>query len=227
MQARGVRDDILSSASVAVAITASQIEFTPTVDTSAVGLIFYPGALVEPSAYAPLAHSVAEAGFQAVIVSVPLRLAPLQRHRNELASRTRRLIAAQEGRRWIVGGHSKGGALAAGFAKEYGSKISGLLLVGTSHPRRYDLSSLELDVTKIYGSEDGLASVKEVDAFAVNLPESTTFILIEGANHSHFGNYGWQPGAGRALISREEQQRQTVDAMLAQLRRVDAGNTNK
>ena len=33
---------------------------------------------------------------------------------------------------------------------------------------------------------------------------------MEGGNHSQFGNYGEQKGDGKATISAEEQQRQTV-----------------
>ncbi|NNE34584.1 MAG: alpha/beta hydrolase [Rhodothermales bacterium] len=224
MQARGLqRNTLESDAAVAVDISDEWIKFSPGRDTLGVGLIFYPGALVEPTAYAPLARSVAEAGYPVVIVCVPLRLAPLQRHRDELTSRTRRVIASGDASKWVVGGHSKGGALAASFAKDFASEIDGLLLVGTSHPRRDDLSSLQIDVTKVYGSEDGLATVDEVNEFANNLPATTTFVLVEGANHSQFGFYGWQPGAGRASISRAEQQRQTIDAIIAQLRRLWEG----
>ena len=33
---------------------------------------------------------------------------------------------------------------------------------------------------------------------------------MEGGNHAQFGNYGEQKGDGKATISAEEQQRQTV-----------------
>lgn len=221
MQARGFDELALEDdAVVQVVVTDALIDFTPVVDTMGVGLIFYPGALVEPKAYSPLARAVAEAGYRATIIFVPLRLAPFERHRDELYSRTHDVIVSGAGRKWIVGGHSKGGALASGYAKERPSELDGLLLIGTSHPREFNLSELELDVTKIYGSEDGLASVEEVKQYAKNLPPSTTYVEIEGANHSQFGYYGWQFGSGSASISREEQQRQTLEAILMQLRRL-------
>lgn len=111
--------------------------------TSGVGLIFYPGALVEPSAYAPIARSVAKAGFRAAIVYVPFRLAPLQMHRDELTSRTRGLINTDEDRKWIVGGHSRGGALAAAFAKRFANEIEGLLLVGTRTANNRELITFQ------------------------------------------------------------------------------------
>ena len=73
---------------------------------------------------------------------------------------------------------------------------------------------------KLVDSEDGLASVEEVEQFSKNLPALTTYVRIDGANHSQFGYYGGQPGAGRTMISRAEQQRRTLEAVLAQLQRL-------
>ena len=50
------------------------ITFTP-VDATDTGLIFYPGGLVEPTAYAPVLHQIAEQGVLVVIVPMPLNLA--------------------------------------------------------------------------------------------------------------------------------------------------------
>lgn len=224
MQAQGVDDMVLTSdGSVTVSVFADRITFTPTVDTMGAGLLFYPGALVDPNAYAPLARAVAEAGYPVVIVETPYRSAPFERHHAELFDRTQRLIAADTSERaWIIGGHSKGGKLAALFARDHAPLIDGLLLVGTSHPREDDLSALRLDVTKVFGSNDGLASEAEVRQFASNLPPSTHWERIEGGNHRQFGYYGWQLGDGTALISRDEQQAHLLAAVLRQLERVHA-----
>jgi pimeloyl-ACP methyl ester carboxylesterase len=115
---------------------------------------------------------------------------------------------------WVLAGHSKGGAMASEFAGIYPNKLSGLLLIGTSHPRRVDLSNLTIPVTKVHASEDGLASVEEVKEFSVNLPNHTNFVLVEGGNHSQFGYYGFQLGSGTATISRKEQQQQLLNASL-------------
>lgn len=224
MQARGVEPSVFESTSeVRVSTSPATLAFTPVNETAPVALLFYPGALADPKAYAPMARAVAEAGFEVVIVELPFRLAPSERHREELAERTRALIRKDEKQRaWIVGGHSRGAALAAKFVRDHESEsfVSGLLLVGTSHPREDDLSGLDIDVTKVYGSEDGLASEGEVKEFASNLPEATHWIRIEGGNHAQFGWYGWQLGDGRARIPRAEQQAATVRAIVDQLRRV-------
>ncbi|MEM1128059.1 MAG: alpha/beta family hydrolase [Bacteroidota bacterium] len=223
MQARGVDPSVLrSSPQVNVSMSSAALTFTPTTDTARVGVLFYPGALADPAAYAPMARALAEAGYAAVILELPFRLAPLARHRAQLTQRTRTLIR-EEGtqRAWVIGGHSKGGKLAAQFARDHTSEVAGLLLIGTSHPREDDLSALALDVAKVYGSADGLASEEEIHHFGPNLPATTHWTRIEGGNHAQFGWYGWQLGDGRATISRAEQQALTVRAVLDQLQRVE------
>ena len=92
--------------------------------------------------------------------------------------------------------------------------------MGTSHPKdtAFDLSNSSLAVTKIYATNDGLASMGEVEANAIYLPANTTWVLIEGGNHSQFGYYGAQLGDDTATISREQQQELMVEAILAALK---------
>ncbi len=222
LQARGFDASVLESdGDVQVNVTNETIAFKPLTDPSSVGLIFYPGALVDPDAYAPFARAVAEAGYFVTIVKVPFGMDLFDWQSAEVVARTEAIIAEEvDQTAWIVGGHSRGAKMAAQLASEHPELFKGLLLVGTSHPRENDLSHLQLDVVKIYGSADGLASEEEVEAFAGNLPASTHFVRIDGGNHRQFGYYGWQLGDGQASIDRATQQQQTVDAILAQLRRV-------
>ncbi|HYH44479.1 MAG TPA: alpha/beta hydrolase [Thermoanaerobaculia bacterium] len=222
MQARDVESSVLESGpKVSVTIAPETLTFTPKTGSAMAALVFYPGALADPIAYAPPVRAVAEAGFKVVIVKLPFRLALFDRDWEKVAARTRALIQEDDRRRaWVVGGHSRGAALAARFARDHASDVAGLLLVGTSHPRRDDLSGLALDVTKVYASEDGLASEEEIHQFAPNLPATTHWARVDGGNHAQFGWYGWQLGDGRARITRTEQQAITVRAVLDQLRRV-------
>jgi pimeloyl-ACP methyl ester carboxylesterase len=168
-----------------------------------------------------MARAVAEEGYPVHLIKLPFRAAPLERHQGAVFARVQGLIESSPAiNRWIVGGHSRGGALAARFARDHTERIDGLLLVGTSHPRRFDLSHLKLDVTKVYATSDGLAREAEVKEYAQNLPARTHWVRIEGGNHAQFGWYGSQLGDQKATISRSEQQRKLVAAILAALRRV-------
>lgn len=222
MQAHGVDEKLLTSGGrVEVLESGEVLKFLPRGQAEPVGLIFYPGALVEPAAYAPLAHEVAQAGYPVFLVKLPYRLAPRAAHEAEVVRRTDEVLASHpEVRSWVLGGHSRGGALAAQIAPSRQDRLAGLLLIGTSHPREDDLTGLSLDVTKIFASEDGLASEAEVKEFARLLPSSTHWVRIEGGNHAQFSWYGRQLGDQSARISREDQHRQTVAAVLDALKRV-------
>ena len=177
--------------------------------------VFFPGALVDPVAYAPLARAVAAEGFPAYIVELPRRGAFGGADDPELWERLGRVVTgATAPERWIAGGHSRGGVVASQLATERRRGFAGLVLIGTSHPRDVDLSALGVPVTKIVGTRDGLASREEVEANARLLPASTRWVWIEGGNHSQFGWYGFQPGDSRAKISAAEQRAQMMRAVL-------------
>jgi pimeloyl-ACP methyl ester carboxylesterase len=186
-------------------------------------LIFIPGAMVDPTAYAPLAREIAQRGHAVTIVKLPARMASFEWQRNAVASRVVDVMRASPERKWIVGGHSAGGVVACYVARDHADLLAGLVLIGTSHPRDFDLSRLTLDVTKITATRDGLASPEEVRANANRLPAATHWISIDGGNHSQFGYYGFQLGDHTAAISRADQQSQTVAAIVDALRRADAG----
>jgi pimeloyl-ACP methyl ester carboxylesterase len=117
----------------------------------------------------------------------------------------------------VVAGHSRGGALAARMAHADPQLVSGLVLIGTTHPRDQDLSSLQLPVTKIYGTNDDVAPLADVKKNAPLLPPGTKWVAIDGGNHSQFGHYGPQLFDGTATITREAQQTLTRTELLAML----------
>ncbi len=122
----------------------------------------------------------------------------------------------------MIAGHSLGGVFAARFARDYPDLTDGLVLIGTSHPRDFDLSQRSIPVTKILGTRDGLASEEEIRRNASNLPKSTRWVRIEGGNHAQFGWYGVQIGDNLATISRADQQEQAARAVRETLATVDA-----
>lgn len=217
-RARGFDRSILESdANITVEETSRLITFRPNLIQQPTGLIFFPGGLVQPEAYAPLAHAIAEQGYHVFIVKLPFGSAPLASQEAEVMDQALEIMQAETTvQYWVVGGHSRGAAMASRFAHLYGDQFDGLILIGTSHPKEaaFDLSNTNLPVTKIYASSDGLASMEEVEANALYLPADTNWVLIEGGNHAQFGYYGTQLGDNQASISREQQQSLTLEAML-------------
>lgn len=188
------------------------------------GLLFFPGALVDPVAYAPIAREVAEHGHTVLLIQVPRRGAFGGAESTELSVRYMRALreTVQSGGppRWVVAGHSRGGVISSNVVRSLHAGIAGLVLIGTSHPRDFSLVHLQIPVTQIYGTRDTIADVDKVIAARRNLPVSLETVQIDGGNHSQFGSYGFQPGDWPATISREEQRRRTVEAIVTVLARV-------
>lgn len=134
------------------------------------------------------------------------------------------LASIPEYRSVVVGGHSRGGVVASAFSARE-SRLGGVVLIGTSHPRDVDLSGLDVPVTKIVGSRDGLASPEKVEQNATLLPAQTRWVRVEGGNHSQFGWYGFQPMDRRPRIPAAEQRTIMTQAILDLLQAVDSSNT--
>jgi len=189
---------------------------------SNIGLLLFPGALVDPAAYAPVARAVASEGYTTLLVELTRRGAFGGAAGAGLSARYTRAMrtAADRGgpHRWVVAGHSLGGRVTAELLHARSAGISGGVLIGTSHPRDFSLATLTIPVTRIFGTRDTVADVDKLEATRHNLPPHTRLVRIDGGNHSQFGYYGLQPGDWPSTISREEQQRITVKAILDTLR---------
>ena len=174
------------------------------------GFIFYPGGLVDPRAYAPPAHAIAAAGYLVVIVSMPFDLAPFGGWRGCHILREFASIKT-----WAIGGHSVGGAYACDFARWNASKVSGVVIWASTPSAAFRLDTTDIKAISMYGSNDGQA--EELAQSAEFLPAGTPFVVIQGGNHTQCGYYDTapdpvQPGDNPADISREEQQRQMIEA---------------
>lgn len=214
-----------SDARVLVAEQDGYVLFSPGSQQSKVpvGLLFFPGALVDPVAYAPLGRALAAAGYPVILVPLTRRGAFGGADDPNLLNIAQGAIHDDErAYRWVVGGHSRGAVVATKMVSQLQSlgaqSIAGLLLVGTTHPRDVDLSSLKWPVTKIVGTRDGIAPLARAEANRHLLPSSTRWVTIEGGNHSQFGWYGFQPLDHFASITRESQHDQMLDAIVEALR---------
>jgi dienelactone hydrolase len=180
------------------------LTFTPLDAPPTEGIIIYPGGRVDARSYAPVARAFAEEeGLLAVIVPMPLNLAVFG------VNAAADVIAANPAiERWIIGGHSLGGAMASSFAAE--NEVDALAL-WASFPANDSLATrTDLPIISLYGTNDGVATPEDIAASRPNLPPNTIWSPIEGGNHAQFGWYGDQPGDGVATISREAQQAQVL-----------------
>jgi len=192
------------------------ITFQPADQTATTGLIIYPGGRVDPRAYAPLAQAIASQGYLVVIVPMPLNLAVFG------SSRASSVIETYpEIQHWVIGGHSLGGSMAALYADKHREQINGLSLWASYPASSNDLSDSDIYVSSIYGTLDGLATKDKIDVSRELLPPDTTWVPIEGGNHAQFGWYGDQSGDYPATISRQDQQEQTLQAILDLLQSVE------
>lgn len=163
-----------------------------------IGMIFYPGGKVESTAYIPLLLQLSDIGLTTVLIDMPANLAVLD------------IDAAQDVfaenldiDKWYLAGHSLGGAMASQFVEENYDLFEGLILLGA-----YPINDAAIDVLAVYGTYDIMLDLEKTN-------EASQVFEIQDGNHANFGDYGDQEGDGQALITREEQQRETVELIKA------------
>jgi len=111
---------------------------------------------------------------------------------------------------WAVGGHALGGVAASTFAAG-NPRTTPALLLWASYPLA-GMENVEVNVLSVSATNDGLTTPQDIEANAAKLPPTTTYAVVEGGIHAYFGDYGDQEGDGTPTITREEAQRQIVDA---------------
>ena len=165
-------------------------------------LIFYPGAKVEETAYAPLLHELAAEEMDVYLMKMPLHLAFFG------INKAAPVIREGGYDRCYVGGHSLGGAMVAFYAAGHEEEIDGAILLAA-----YPTKKTHADTVIIYGTEDhvlNLSRVEEAENLVTGVYREYT---ISGGNHAQFGDYGEQAGDGKANITAQEQRKQTIEAI--------------
>lgn len=197
----------LESDSQVTVTTGDFITFEPANQRPAsVGFIFYPGGRVDARSYAVPLREIAAQGFLVVLVPVRLNLAFF-----DINAAAPIFAAHPEIEHWVIGGHSLGGVAAEMFARNH-TEISGIIF-WASYPADDGIKDSNLRVLTIYGTNDMAGVAKFEETKALN-PPGAQYVVIEGGNHSQFGDYGLQPGDNEATISRAEQQSQVVAAVV-------------
>jgi len=181
--------------------------FSPDENASQVGLIFYPGAKVEYTSYAPLMTKLAKKGITCVLIKMPFNLAVFNVNAaNNAMSEVSNITT------WYISGHSLGGAMASAYAANNSDKLSGIILLG-AYPSS-DLSKTNLKLLTMYGSDDDVLNRNKLSETKINAPSNSLYYEIEGGNHAGYGDYGVQKGDGTAAISGNEQQNIVTDKII-------------
>ncbi|MDJ0314890.1 alpha/beta hydrolase [Arthrobacter sp. H35-D1] len=200
-----------SDAQVTVTETSDQIVLAPSGTPSSVGVFFQPGARVDARAYVSTLRPLAEDGHTVVIPKQPFGIAFLSTGAYNTARADHCPV-----NRWVVGGHSLGGTVAAidaqSFATASSDAVVGLLLYA-SYPAT-DMSTLTAKVLSISGSNDRLATPEKIAESKTMLPAGTTYKVIEGGVHADFGDYGPQTGDGQPSISPDAARTEITGATL-------------
>ncbi|KAJ8604512.1 hypothetical protein CTAYLR_000920 [Chrysophaeum taylorii] len=186
---------------VAISETAWGLSFVPPKE-SKIGIVYFPGALVDHVAYAPLcARIAARAKAPVFLISVPLRLATLSPR--SCASRARDAKRTTNAAHWIYAGHSLGGSAAKAAASKDDQAV-GLLL----HASYCDARDVP-DRVRI------LQVVAEADKIVTDVcePDGTRVAVstVKGGNHAGFAHYGPQ-----TFPRRDGERTTTLDAQIRQ-----------
>ncbi len=192
------------------------VVFTPTANPPLTALIIYPGGHIDYRSYAPIARQIASRGYLVSIVKMPLSLAVFGINKADEV-----ITAFSDIRYWVIGGHSLGGSMAASYAINHPAHVQGVIFWASYPAGSDDLSKTGLKCLSIYGSNDLVLNLSNIDSTLVLLPPGTIRQVIEGGNHAQFGNFGPQPGDGVATISAENQQAQATDLTVRLLRAVE------
>jgi hypothetical protein len=192
------------------------VVFTSTANPPLTALIIYPGGHIDYRSYAPIARQIASRGYLVSIVKMPLSLAVFGINKADEV-----ITAFSDIRYWVIGGHSLGGSMAASYAINHPAHVQGVIFWASYPAGSDDLSKTGLKGLSIYGSNDLVLNLSNIDSTLVLLPPGTIRQVIEGGNHAQFGNFGPQPGDGVATISAENQQAQATDLTVRLLRAVE------
>jgi len=167
-------------------------------------IIFYPGGKVENKAYAPLLYNLAKNGIDCFLIDMPFKLAIFN------VNAADSIVDNYTYKNWYMMGHSLGG-VAVSMYTEKSKDIKGIIMLA-AYPNNKIKDDIRL--LSIYGSQDGVLNLKKYNDSKNNWNKESYEIIIEGGNHSNFGYYGFQKGDKEPKVTREEQQKRTLNEII-------------
>lgn len=171
------------------------------------GIIFYPGGNVEYTAYMEMLDMFAEEGILCVAVHMPKNIPALG-----VNSADTYIEKYPQIKEWYMLGHDKGGTAAAKYVAKTDKDIKGLGIIASY--TKTDLSDKKIKSVVMYGTADAMLSMINYKKGLSKMPEGYEEVVIKGANHTFYGHYEVNKEDAISKITREQQQRAVVDAMI-------------
>jgi pimeloyl-ACP methyl ester carboxylesterase len=175
------------------------------------GVIFYPGAACDARGYSPVLRRVAGRGYFIVAVPMPIDMAIFAPNR---ADEVRAAFPAVK--RWVIAGHSMGGAMAAHYAHDRPTELAGVILWDSRPAEGDTLVDVSYPVWHIHrATADGRAPEK-LERYRNLFPATSTWVPVPGGIHMYFGSFvgGGYKEEWKPAISREAQQDAAVTGTL-------------
>ena len=161
-------------------------------------VIFYPGALIKPSAYSLWAKEVAADGYRVAIVNFPYELAVFGSNKADQ-------VLKNNQKPYVIGGHSLGGVMASRYAANHQSKrLKGVFFLASYPDEKGKLKNLP--VLSLTAGKDKVLNWTAYQEAKDYLPGDTIYDEFHEGNHAGFGDYGQQKGDGKAEVSDKIQQ---------------------
>jgi pimeloyl-ACP methyl ester carboxylesterase len=157
--------------------------FTPA-QSNGYGIVIMHGALIKPKSYAKSAAYFAARGYTVYLPYGPGRMSIAA------VDSTALRLNDFEIEKWFFIGHSMGGMASLEIVAKNPTNILGVALWATAMP--VDYSAIDKPVLFIWGDTDGLLQPERFRLAKENLPDSVTYITLEGANHKNFAMYSHQ-----------------------------------
>lgn len=156
----------------------------PQTQTPTTGLIVYPGAYCDIEGYAPILREVARGGYLVVGVSMPFNLSILAPFSADDVRE-----AFPEIERWVIAGHSMGGAMAGLYAEDNQHNLAGVIFWDAYPPEANSLADSDLPVVHIHRATPEGAPPQKFEDMRHVYPADSVWIPVPGGIHMYFGSF--------------------------------------